>query len=75
MRAGRKSARLAFAGFEAPDIEQTLRERAESIAREEMGAVVHTMRLEDQEVDSLASGEEQQKLVTSLMQPPRKLWR
>jgi predicted DNA-binding mobile mystery protein A len=53
----------------------TLRERAESIAREEMRAVIHTMRLEDQEVESEATREEYEKLVTSLLMHPRKLWR
>lgn len=53
----------------------TLRARAESIAREEMRAVIHTMRLEDQEVESEASREEYEKLVTSLLTHPRKLWR
>jgi predicted DNA-binding mobile mystery protein A len=52
----------------------TLRARAESIAREEMRAVIHTMRLEDQEVESEATGEEYEKLVTSLLTKPRKLW-
>ena len=53
----------------------TLRARAESIAREEMRAVIHTMRLEDQEVESEATREEYEKLVTSLLTYPRKLWR
>jgi predicted DNA-binding mobile mystery protein A len=53
----------------------TLRARAESIAREEMHAVIHTMRLEDQEVESEATREEYEKLVTSLLAKPRKLWR
>ena len=53
----------------------TLRERAESIARDEMRAVVHTMRLEDQEVESEATREEYEKLVTTLLTKPRKLWR
>jgi predicted DNA-binding mobile mystery protein A len=53
----------------------TLRERADSIAREEMRAVIHTMRLEDQEVESEATREEYEKLVTSLLSHPRKLWR
>ena len=53
----------------------TLRARAESIAREEMRAVIQTMRLEDQEVESEATREEYEKLVTSLLTKPRKLWR
>ena len=52
-----------------------LRARAESIAREEMRAVINTMRLEDQEVESEATREEYEKLVTSLLTNPRKLWR
>jgi predicted DNA-binding mobile mystery protein A len=52
----------------------TLRARAEAIAREEMRAVIHTMRLEDQEVESEASRAEYEKLVTSLLAHPRKLW-
>jgi predicted DNA-binding mobile mystery protein A len=53
----------------------TLRERAESVARGEMRAVIQTMRLEDQEVESEATREEHEKLVTSLLSHPRKLWR
>ncbi len=53
----------------------TLRARAESIAREEMRAVIHTMRLEEQEVESEATREEYEKLVVSLLANPRKLWR
>ena len=56
-------------------VASTLRTRAESIARDEMRAVVDTMRLEDQEVDSEATHEEYEKLVTSLLASPRKLWR
>jgi len=56
-------------------VEATLRARAESIARDEMRAVIHTMRLEDQEVESEATHEEYEKLVTSLLTFPRKLWR
>jgi predicted DNA-binding mobile mystery protein A len=52
-----------------------LRERAESVARGEMRAVIQTMRLEDQEVESEATREECEKLVTSLLSHPRKLWR
>jgi hypothetical protein len=40
-----------------------------------MHAVIHTMRLEDQEVESEATREEYEKLVTSLLAKPRKLWR
>jgi hypothetical protein len=53
----------------------TLRARAESIAGEEMRAVINTMRLEDQEVESEATHEEYEKLATSLLTNPRKLWR
>ena len=53
----------------------TLRARAESIAHEEMRAVIQTMRLEDQEVESEATREEYEKLVTSLLANSRKLWR
>jgi predicted DNA-binding mobile mystery protein A len=52
----------------------TLRARAESIARVEMRAVVQTMQLEDQEVEKEATREEHEKLVTSLLMRPRKLW-
>ena len=52
-----------------------LRARAEFIAREEMRAVINTMRLEDQEVEGEATREEYEKLVTSLLTNPRKLWR
>ena len=51
-----------------------LRARAESIASEEMRAVINTMRLEDQEVEQAASSEEYEKLVTSLLKHPGKLW-
>jgi predicted DNA-binding mobile mystery protein A len=53
----------------------TLRARAETIAREEMRAVIQTMRLEDQEVEGEATREQYEKLVTSLLMHPRKLWR
>jgi predicted DNA-binding mobile mystery protein A len=56
-------------------VEATLRARAESIASEEMRAVINTMRLEDQEVESEATREDYEKLVTSLLTNPRKLWR
>ena len=52
-----------------------LRARAEFIAGEEMRAVINTMRLEDQEVEGEATREEYEKLVTSLLTNPRKLWR
>jgi predicted DNA-binding mobile mystery protein A len=68
-------AELIVALVPRKSVAATLRVRAESIAREEMRAVIHTMRLEDQEVESEASREEHEKLVTSLLTHPRKLWR
>ena len=68
-------AELIVALVPRKSVEATLRERAESIARQEMGAVIQTMRLEDQEVESEATHEEYEKLVTSLLRYPRKLWR
>jgi len=67
-------AELIVALVPRKSVAATLRARAESIAREEMRAVIHTMRLEDQEVESEASREEYEKLVTSLLARPRKLW-
>jgi predicted DNA-binding mobile mystery protein A len=67
-------AELIVALVPRKSVAATLRARAESIAREEMRAVIHTMRLEDQEVESEASREECEKLVTSLLARPRKLW-
>jgi predicted DNA-binding mobile mystery protein A len=68
-------AELIVALVPRKSVAATLRERAESLAREEMRAVIHTMRLEDQEVESEATREEYEKLVTSLLTHPRKLWR
>jgi predicted DNA-binding mobile mystery protein A len=68
-------AELIVALVPRTSVEATLRARAESIAREEMRAVVHTMRLEDQEVESEATREEYERLVSSLLAFPRKLWR
>ena len=68
-------AELIVALVPRKSVAATLRARAESIARDEMRAVVHTMRLEDQEVESEATREEYEKLVTVLLTNPRKLWR
>ncbi len=68
-------AELIVALVPRKSVAATLRARAESIARDEMRAVVHTMRLEDQEVASEATREEYEKLVTSFLTNPRKLWR
>jgi predicted DNA-binding mobile mystery protein A len=68
-------AELIVALVPRKSVESALRARAESIARSEMRAVVNTMRLEDQEVESEATREEHEKLVTSLLTNPRKLWR
>jgi predicted DNA-binding mobile mystery protein A len=68
-------AELIVALIPRKSVAATLRARAESIARDEMRAVVHTMRLEDQEVEGQATREEYEKLVTSFLTNPRKLWR
>jgi predicted DNA-binding mobile mystery protein A len=68
-------AELIVALVPRKSVAATLRARAESIAGEDMRAVIHTMRLEDQEVESDATHEEFEKLVTSLQTLPRKLWR
>jgi predicted DNA-binding mobile mystery protein A len=68
-------AELIVALVPRKSVAATLRARAESIAGEDMRAVIHTMRLEDQEVESDATHEEFEKLVTSLQTFPRKLWR
>jgi predicted DNA-binding mobile mystery protein A len=68
-------AELIVALVPRKSVAATLRARAESIAGEEMRAVVNTMRLEDQEVESGATHEEYENLVTSLLAFPRKLWR
>ena len=68
-------AELIVALVPRKSVAATLRARAESIARDEMRAVVHTMRLEDQEVASEVTREEYEKLVSSLLTNPRKLWR
>jgi predicted DNA-binding mobile mystery protein A len=68
-------AELIVALVPRKSVAATLRARAESIAGEEMRAVVNTMRLEDQEVESDATHEQYEKLVTSLLTFPRKLWR
>jgi predicted DNA-binding mobile mystery protein A len=67
-------AELVVALVPRKSVDATLRARAESIAREELGAVTNTMRLEDQEVDSEATREEYAKLVETLLTSPRKLW-
>jgi predicted DNA-binding mobile mystery protein A len=56
-------------------VKTTLRERAEAIAREELRAVVQTMRLEDQEVGAQETKEQFEHIVHELMRTPRKLWR
>ena len=68
-------AELIVALVPRKSVAAALRARAESIARDEMRAVVNTMRLENQEVESEATREEYEKLVTSLLANPRKLWR
>jgi predicted DNA-binding mobile mystery protein A len=68
-------AELIVALVPRKSVAATLRARAESIARDEMRAVIHTMRLEDQEVESEASRDEYEKLVAALLTHPRKLWR
>jgi predicted DNA-binding mobile mystery protein A len=68
-------AELIVALVPRKSVEATLRARAESVAHEEMRAVINTMRLEDQEVEGDATREEYEKLVTSLLTFPRKLWR
>ena len=56
-------------------VQRTLREQAEAVARDELRAVVQTMRLEDQEVGALDTKQEFERLVQDLMRTPRKLWR
>jgi predicted DNA-binding mobile mystery protein A len=68
-------AELIVALVPRKSVAAALRARAESIAREEMSAVINTMRLEDQEVETAATREEYEKLVASLLANPRKLWR
>ena len=68
-------AELIVALVPRKSVSAALRARAESIAREEMRAVINTMRLEDQEVESEATREEYEKLVTSLLTNLLKLWR
>jgi predicted DNA-binding mobile mystery protein A len=52
----------------------TLRARAETLAREEMGAVVRTMQLEAQAVDEAQTRKDQERLVDALLTKPKKLW-
>jgi predicted DNA-binding mobile mystery protein A len=66
---------LVVALIPRKSVQATLRDRAEAIARDEMQAVVQTMRLEDQEVSARATNQEFEQLVQDLVREPRKLWR
>ena len=66
---------LVIALIPRKTVQASLRMRAEEIARDEMKAVVQTMRLENQEVDAQATRQEFDQLVLDLMREPRKLWR
>jgi len=56
-------------------VQEMLHERAREIAREEMAAVVQTMGLENQQVDSRVTEAQFEELVSKLVSEPRKLWR
>src|SRR5438445_7827784 len=67
--------RLVYALVPERPLAETVRERAELIADRRSGAVEHTMRLEDQAVQSKrASKELQRQLVEDLLRRPARLW-
>lgn len=68
-------AELIVAMVPRKPIDETLRERAREIARQEMSSTVQSMRLENQEVDANATKEQFETLVENLVREPKKLWR
>jgi predicted DNA-binding mobile mystery protein A len=67
-------AELVVALVPRKPIADTLRARAEAIARDEIRAVVRTMQLEAQQVEEDTTRQEEAKLVTALLSNPKKLW-
>lgn len=68
-------AELVLAIVPRRPIAATLRDRAEAIARDEMQAVVQTMRLEGQQVDTIDTAAQTEQMVRALLAHTRRLWR
>ncbi len=67
--------RLVYALVPERPLAKTVRERAEKVAERQSGFVEHTMRLEDQAVNSKrASKELYQQMVEDLLRRPARLW-
>ena len=67
--------RLVYALVPEQPLEDTVRARAKLIAARQLGAIEHTMRLEDQAVTSKkASNELLQRRIEELMLRPARLW-
>jgi predicted DNA-binding mobile mystery protein A len=67
--------RLVYALVPEKPLADTLRERAELLARQRQAAVEHTMRLEDQAVkDKHAARALHEQIIGDLLQRPARLW-
>jgi predicted DNA-binding mobile mystery protein A len=67
--------RLVYALVPEKRLADTVRERAELLARQRQAAVEHTMRLEDQSVkDKRAARVLHEQIVEALLQRPARLW-
>jgi predicted DNA-binding mobile mystery protein A len=67
--------RLVYALVPEKPLAETVRERAELLARQQQAAVEHTMRLEDQAVkDKRAARSLHEQIIEDLLQRPARLW-
>ncbi len=67
--------RLVYALVPEKPLAETVRERAELLARQRQAAVEHTMRLEDQAVkDKRAAHALHEEIIEDLLQRPARLW-
>ena len=67
--------RLVYALVPEKSLADTVRERAELLARQRQAAVEHTMRLEDQAVkDKRAARALHEQIIEELLQRPARLW-
>src|ERR1700731_174816 len=67
--------RLVYALVPEKPLADTVRERAELLARQRQAAVEHTMRLEDQAVkDKRAARALHEQIIEDLLQRPARLW-
>jgi predicted DNA-binding mobile mystery protein A len=67
--------RLVYVLIPEKPLAETVRERAELVAKQQQAAVEHTMRLEDQSVKGKAAGKDlRRQFIEELLRRPARLW-